>query len=243
MFKHPTPADFFRTMEDASGVDLDWFWRGWFYTNDHVDQAITDVKWYTVNTGDPEVEKAFAREQDARQPDNISDIRDDQQGAIAETYTERVPEANDFYNRYDPYEVTPVDVMEYEQYLATLSDEDKKWLEAGYNYYVITIENIGELVMPIILKLNYTDGTSEEKRIPAEIWRRDDKVASKVYYSKKELQSVELDPYVEIVDVDRSNNYWPERHVPNRFELYKQRSWGGGENTMQRIRRGEQMNE
>lgn len=243
MFKHPTPADFFRTMEDASGVDLDWFWRGWFYTNDHVDQAITDVKWYTVNTGDPEVEKAFAREQDARQPDNISDIRDDQQGAIAETYTERVPEANDFYNRYDPYEVTPVDVMEYEQYLATLSDEDKKWLEAGYNYYEITIENIGELVMPIILKLNYTDGTSEEKRIPAEIWRRDDKVASKVYYSKKELQSVELDPYVEIVDVDRSNNYWPERHVPNRFELYKQRSWGGGENTMQRIRRGEQMNE
>jgi hypothetical protein len=243
MFKHPTPADFFRTMEDASGVDLDWFWRGWFYTNDHVDQAITDVKWYTVNTGDPEVEKAFEREQDARQPDNISDIRDDQQGAIEETYTERVPEANDFYNRYDPYEVTPVDVMEYEQYLATLSDEDKKWLEAGYNYYEITIENIGELVMPIILKLNYTDGTSEEKRIPAEIWRRNDEVASKVYYSKKELQSVELDPYVEIVDVDRSNNYWPERHVPNRFELYKQRSRGGGENTMQRIRRGEQMNE
>jgi hypothetical protein len=133
--------------------------------------------------------------------------------------------------------------MEYEQYLATLSDEDKKWLEAGYNYYEITIENIGELVMPIILKLNYTDGTSEEKRIPAEIWRRNDEVASKVYYSKKELQSVELDPYVEIVDVDRSNNYWPERHVPNRFELYKQRSRGGGENTMQRIRRGEQMNE
>jgi hypothetical protein len=97
--------------------------------------------------------------------------------------------------------------------------------------------------MPIILKLNYADGTSEEKRIPAEIWRRNDEVASKVYYSKKELQSVELDPYVEIVDVDRSNNYWPERHAPNRFELYKQRSRGGGENTMQRIRRGEQMNE
>jgi len=239
-FKHPTPADFFRTMEDASGVDLDWFWRGWFFTTDHVDQAIEDVDWYRVNTKDPNVEKPLAEKKAKNAPANISTVRDDQQKMVEQTAVERESELEDFYTNYDPFEVTVLDEQEYENYLSNLSSEDKELLEAGYNYYEVTIRNDGGLVMPVILKFEYEDGSEETKRIPAEIWKMNDKEVTKVFYSKKKAENIALDPYLEIADTDREDNYWPKRDKPTRFELFKQQS-RNGENKMQRNRRAERM--
>jgi len=235
-FKHPTPADFFRTMEDASGVDLDWFWRGWFYSTDHVDIALTDVKWFQVNTQNPEIEKPLAQKRAEDAPKYIGTVRFEAQ----ESYMERDQSIKDFYNEYDPFAVTVLDKMEYERYLKNLTEEDRAILEAGYNYYSLTFENVGGLVMPIILEFRFTDGTSEEVRIPAEIWRRSHDEVSKVFFFEKEVEEIVLDPHVETADTDRNNNYWPERQEPSRFELFKRRSWDG-ENTMQRARRAEQM--
>lgn len=242
MFKHPTPDDFFRTMEDASAVDLDWFWRGWFFTNWNVDQGIKEIKWYTIDTKNPEVEKAFAKKLNDDAPVNISTIRDDDEKMVTETWTERDPDAIDFYTDYDPYKVTLVDMQDYEKFMAGLSEEEKEILNSGYNYYEITFENVGELVMPIIVEFTYTDGSTEVQRIPAEIWKMNDKEVTKVFFSKKELKAVALDPFLEIADTDVSNNYWPAKVTPSRFEIFKSRGWGsGGENGMQRNQRNEEL--
>lgn len=237
MFKHPTPADFFRTMEDASGVDLDWFWRGWFYSTDNVDIALADVQWYQVNTQNPDIEKPLARKMTEGEPYYIGFERFAEQ----ESLLEKDPAIADFYNEYDPFKVTILDRQFYERYLSNLTEEEKELLEAGYNYYELTFENKGGLVMPIILEFVFEDGTSEEKRIPAEIWRLNHDQVTKVFYFEKKVKEIILDPRVETADVDRSNNYWPERRQPSRFELFKGRSRAGAENPMQLMRRAEQM--
>ncbi len=236
MFKHPTPADFFRTMEDASAVDLDWFWRGWFYTTDHVDIGMEKVTWYQPSTGDPEVEKPMAKERDALDRD-ISDIRN--QGM--DRLTDRDPEAVDFYTEYDPYKVDALDKKEYEDYIRSLNDDEKAWLNSGYNYYEITFKNHGGLVMPLILEFEFEDGTTEVKRIPAEIWKMNDKEVTKVFVTDKPALQITLDPFRELADVDMNNNYWPPRMLPTRFELYKQRSRGSSENLMQRDQRAKEL--
>jgi len=238
MFKHPSPADLFRTMEDASAVDLDWFWRGWFYTNDHVDIALADVDWIRLDTQNPEVENLAKKEEREDAPRNISSIRNEE--AIAKTQDEIDTSLRDFYTEYDPLEVSVLDKSEYEQYIQSLSDEEKEWLEAGYNYYELTFENLGGLVMPIIVQFEYIDGTTELHRIPAEIWRKNDERVSKVFVTEKEAVQIVLDPFIETADVDTGNNYFPPRQQLSRFELYKERSWDGGENPMQRARRAKE---
>lgn len=236
-FKHPTPADFFRTMEDASGVDLDWFWRGWFYTTDHVDQSLDAVKWYQIDTKDPAVEKPLAKKREEEAERYISDIRNEMEYKCV---VEKDGKACDFYNNeYDPYKWTILDSEEYDRYFARLSDDEKQLLGSGMNYYQIDLSSPGELVMPVILEFEYSDGTKETHRIPAEIWKMNDKKISKVFYSKKELVRVVLDPYLETADIDRGNNYWPPKQEPTRFELYKS-NHGGGENPMQRAKRAKE---
>ena len=139
-FKHPSPADFFRTMEDASGVDLDWFWRGWFYSTDHVDIALDDVMWYQIDTQDPQVEAAFNREAAAQEPADIALIRDEE--FIPTSYLEADPTLNDFYTTTDPFMVLELDKVEYEERMASLSDEEKALLASGKNYYEITLSLI-----------------------------------------------------------------------------------------------------
>jgi len=233
MFKHPSPADFFRTMEDASGVDLDWFWRGWFFTTDHVDMAIDKVEWFQVDTQNPEIEKPFQHEQEEKRPQYISDIRNRED--IAETAVERDPSLEDFYNTYDPYAVTLLDKEEYEDYLATLTDEEKALLDSAVQYYVVHFSNLGGMVMPLILEFEYDDGTTELKRIPAEVWRMNQDRISKIFVTTKQIRSIVLDPYLETADVDVSNNDWPARLVPNRFRVSKEEK--AGENPMQRQKR------
>ena len=242
-FKHPSPADFFRTMEDASGVDLDWFWRGWFYSTDHVDIALDEVKWYQIDTQDPEVEAEFDRGAAARDPADIALIRDEE--FIPTSYIEADPTLNDFYTTTDPFMVLELDKVEYEERLAYLSDEEKALLASGKNYYEITFRNEGGLVMPLILQFEYEDGTQEIRRIPAEIWKMSEPTVTKVFMTEQPAAQITLDPMLETADVDMDDNYWPPRPQPTRFELFKsergRRSSGGGENPMQRARRDAEM--
>ncbi len=220
-FKHPSPADFFRTMEDASGVDLDWFWRGWFYTTDHVDIAIENVQLYQIDSQDPTVEKARQKaERDAQRP-YITDLRNKE--ALPKTKIEEKPKLRDFYNDYDPLDVRPTDQAMYERYQASLDEETKQMLEQGKYFYELTFERKGGLVMPIILEMEFEDGTTQLERIPAEVWKMGKKTIQKVFPTQKKVVQFFLDPYRETADIDTSNNYYPRQaDQPSRFQLFKQ---------------------
>ena len=233
-FKHPTPADFFRSMEDASAVDLDWFWRGWFYTNDHVDISIDNVNWFKINTGNPDIENPIAKEKKEKNDTYIGNSRN--KSSISKTITEIDQKSVDFYTTYDPFKTNILDRDEYNYYINSLDDEEKEILNSNKNYYEIQFSNIGGLVMPIILKFNYIDGTSETIRIPAEIWKRNSETISKVFILDKEINDIILDPFLETADVDKNNNYWPPRNEPTRFQLFKYNR-PFQENPMQRDRR------
>ena len=234
-FRHPSPADFFRTMEDASGVDLDWFWRGWFYTTDHVDFALEQVRWFQAESGDPVIEADFARAREAGQPADISLLRD--RIAIPKSRLEADPTLHDFYTTTDPFAVLEMDKSEAATVLAGLAEEDRELLRDGRNYYECTFRNIGGLVMPLIVELEYADGTREVRRIPAEIWKMGTPTVTKVFITKRPVTRILLDPYLELADVDMGNNSWPPRPEPSRFELYKEKQRPEGENPMQRARR------
>lgn len=238
-FKHPTPADLFRTMEDASAVDLDWFWRGWFYTTDHVDIAINSVKWFQLNTKNPEIEKAWQQERDGQQRQHIGVERN--RSEIIETVTERNPEMLDFYNKRNPYEVDKIDLKEYQNFKASLSEKDLELLNKGLHFYEIAFENIGGLVMPLILEFTFEDNTKEVIRIPAEVWRLDNYNVSKVFHFEKPVVAVSLDPFLETADTDLSNNHWPRELEPTRFNLFQEKQ--SRENPMQRQKRLEQITE
>ena len=233
-FKHPTPADFFRTMEDASAVDLDWFWRGWFYTNDHVDIAIDEVNWFKVNSGNPDVENPIAKEKSINDETYIGYERNIK--SIPKTMTEIDSQYVDFYTSHDPYKTNILDREEYQSYLDNLDDEEIEILSSDKNYYEIQFSNIGGLIMPIILQFEFTDGTNDVIRIPAEIWKKNSERIKKVFILNKEISNITLDPFLETADVDVNNNYWPPKNEPTRFQLFKQKSFKS-ENPMQRDRR------
>ena len=226
MFKHPTPADFFRTMEDASGVDLDWFWRGWFFTTDHVDIALENVRWFQLNTHEPETEMAFNKMVDELSGKNISTLRNEEQ--IEKTENERTPELNDKYILDDPYAVSEEDQNEYKEFIENLNDEDKMHLEKGYNFYQLDFKNKGGLVMPLLIEFTFTDDSKQMIRIPAEIWRMNDEEVSKVFYFEKEVKSIALDPYLETADCEMYDNNWPRKTIPSRFDVFKQKQMDGG---------------
>jgi len=233
-FKHPTPDDFFRTMEDASGVDLDWFWRGWFYSTDHCDMAMEQVKVFQIDTKNPDVEKAIDRAKEDAQPADISLKRDAEEKL--ETQLDRDPKLADFYTTYDPYKVTSLDIKDYEKYLSGLSDEEKAILNKNQFYYEVTVANVGGLIMPLIFEFEFVDGTKREIRIPAEIWKMSEPKVTKLFSVEKEVKSITLDPYLETADVELNNNSWPPKVVPSRFELFKQNQNWSQPNPMQRAR-------
>lgn len=237
MFKHPTPADFFRTMEDASGVDLDWFWRGWFFTTDHVDISMNDVKWYQVNTQNPETEFAFNTAAKEAKPSDISATRNKMD--IKKTMVEADPKLVDFYNSYNPLKPTVLDQKEYEKFKNGLSEKELAVLTEGKNFYEINFSNIGGLVMPIILEFSFADGSRSTEHIPAEIWRMGTNDITKVFSFDKEVVGIALDPLLETADTDINNNYWPKRIQPTRFDLYKS-SKRSSENPMQLYKRAEE---
>lgn len=238
MFKHPTPEDFFRTMEDASGVDLDWFWRGWFFGTDPVDISLEEVKWYKLDNRTPAEKKADLKKAAEREAYHIS--MDYNRKDIPQTVVEADPATRDFYNTYNPFSVTPEDEQAYKNFMASLTSKEKELINSGLNFYEMRFRNVGGLVMPLIIQFNYTDGTSDIERIPAEIWRLNEWEVTKVFAKKKEVASIVLDPFRETADIDETNNYWPRQFVPNRFELFKGatgvRGASSGENPMKRAR-------
>jgi hypothetical protein len=229
-FRRPMPADFFRTMEDASGIDLDWFWRGWFYTTDHVDISIEGVRLYRLDTLDPEVEKAARRRERDAQPRTLSQERNQSLPKRVDQF----PTLRDFYNTYDEFVVTETDREEYRKFLSGLGERERQLLQAGLNFYIVDLKNVGGLVMPLIFRVEYADGTSEELRVPVEIWRYNQSAISKMIVTKKEVASVTLDPRLETADVDMSNNSFPRRPAKSRFQLFKERA---RPNTMQQLER------
>jgi hypothetical protein len=215
-FKHPTPADLFRTMEDASGVDLDWYWRGWFYTTDHVDIAIKDVQWYQMSTKNPDVEKPFEAEKDRKANAHVGRARNE----VIRTMVDEVPATRDFYNSYNPFEVSAADREAYESYRAGLSKEEAALLDAGYHFYGVTFENQGGLIMPLVLRFTLEDGTEEVKRIPAEVWLKNEDEFTKWFNFTQPVMQITLDPFLEMADTDRSDNYWPAMQEPSKFDVY-----------------------
>ncbi len=220
-FKHPYPADFFRTMEDASAIDLDWFWRGWFYTTDHVDMSLDNVKHYKMNPMDPSTKYEITKEKRKDDPVNISTIRNKEE--IKQTYNEKDPSINDFYTTYDPDKPTYLNEEEYNRLNEDIEERHKKTVEKEKNYYELQLSNKGGLPMPVILKLDYIDGTQEVIRIPAEIWRFDDTTVYKILPTVKEVKQFTLDPYLETADVETGNNYFPPIEKPSRFDIFREK--------------------
>lgn len=246
-FKHPTPADFFRTMEDASGEDLDWFWRGWFYGIDPVDISLDTVK-YAKAELNSEVPKPYTIQRKVDPPatnpyDDISKIRNREDKNI-KFYTDIDTAARDFYWRYarglekiDPSHTFPVEIP---MTITALTPEAKEKFANSY-FYELSFSNKGGLVMPIIIEWTFKDGTKEIDRIPAQIWRLNEEKVKKFFVKNKEVVSIQLDPYQETADIDVTNNSWRTMPAPTRFKAYSQeveapgrrRSKNTGKNPMQ----------
>jgi hypothetical protein len=223
-FKRPTPADFFRTMEDASGIDLDWFWKGWFYTTDHLDIGITDIREYRVADLDPE--KNFSNEKKEYERDFVepqTQIRNREE--FDKTRVERMPELKDFYNENDRFTVTNKNRNDYKNELEGLEDWERHALERALKdndlIYFIDFENKGGLVTPLTLTIEYERGKPEQVNLPAEIWRRDAVHVTKMWITKRKIESIILDLEHQTPDADRTNNHYPRKIIPTRIELYK----------------------
>jgi hypothetical protein len=202
-FKHPKPADFFRTMEDASAVDLDWFWRGWFYTTDNVDVAVDDVKWYRVNSQKLDPEKKEVRIKSG-------DLSANSGG-----------KATDFSNGPQEFNVINTKDESYRDFQSRVNDNEVRQKLDGKNIYEVTFKNVGGLVTPLIIEWTYKDGSKEIEKIPAEIWRINETVATKVFVKEKEVVNIALDPNGELADVEIQNNVFPKRAVESKFDQFK----------------------
>jgi hypothetical protein len=218
-FKRPMPADFFRTMEDASGVDLDWFWRGWFYSTDHVDLAIGRIQQLNIDTQEPAVEKALKKDDREAHPQTLSRERNEP----LEKRANRYPDLKDFYNAFDELDVTPADEQAYQKFISELSEEEKQLLADKRNFYFVEFRNIGGLVMPIILEIEFDDGSKQTVMYPAEIWKNDSQRITKLIITEKPIKSLTLDPRLQTADTDLSNNFYPPRIEKSRFQLFKEK--------------------
>ena len=218
MFKHPNPEDLFRTMEDASSVDLDWYWRGWFYSTDHVDISLENVKYFRINDQNPITNK---KEKKINFVEVYNKDISNQRNKDIVTYREIDKGLEDFYTSYDRYKATEKEINKHEEFKEKLNDDEKEILKTNQHFYEISFSNIGGLVMPVILNFSFKDNSNEIVKIPAEIWKKNDKDITKVFAFNKEVIQIELDPFLETADTDRSNNFWPQKLEPSKFELYK----------------------
>jgi len=223
MFRHPTPEDFFRTMEDASAVDLDWFWRGWFYGTEPVDIGVGPVKHYVARSLDPAVTQAEDKLASQNEPEYIYFKRMREKGFL--TAVESDSRLRDFYDTYDPFQVSDREAESYKVLMEELTAEEKALIDKGYHFYDLTLKNVGGMVMPVILRIKYADGTEKVDRFPAQIWQREPEQVTKLIISEKEVVEFEIDPYLETTDIDRGNNYWPARVEPTRFQIIKSQEY------------------
>ncbi|QOI96698.1 MAG: M1 family peptidase [Flammeovirgaceae bacterium] len=204
-FKHPKPADFFRTMEDASAVDLDWFWRGWFFTTDHVDVTLDEVKWFRLKneTIDPENKTKKAK-----------------QGELT-AGAKNTGKPADFSN--GPQEITVLNTPDdaYREFRNRIDDNAVRQKLTGKNIYELKFINTGGLVTPLVIEWTYKDGSKEIERIPAEIWRTNENEVTKVFIKEKEVTNIVIDPNFETADVNTADNVFPKRQAESKFDQFK----------------------
>ncbi|ROH90015.1 M1 family peptidase [Chryseobacterium cucumeris] len=234
-FKHPEPADLFRTMEDASGEDLDWFWRGWFYGTDPVDIAIDKVTVAVPNLeSDP---KAAAEVQyQVEKPlvnsfEDLSKIRNREDKNI-KFYVDGDKDVQDFYYKYDRGQEKIDNNKQYTIKTEAGLPLDAKDKEKFKNItgYQIDFVNKGGLVMPIILEFTFEDGSKVYDKSAAQIWRLNEQKVSKTYYFDKKVKSIQLDPMRETADIDTTNNFWSSTGTgteTSKFQLFKQKQGRG----------------
>ena len=206
MFKHPKPADFFRSMEDASGVDLDWFWRGWFYGTEHVDVDLAEVKWFRLKTETATLEGKTTK-------------------AKAGDLNAAKENKNDFSNGPQEFTVVNTNLKELpireQEFRSTFDDQAVRKSLEGKNMYEITFKNAGGLVSPIVIEWTYKDGSKETETIPAEIWRKNELEVTKVFIKEKEVTNIVLDPASGVGDVNENNNVFPKKNTTSRFDQFK----------------------
>ncbi len=236
-FKHPQPADFFRTMEDATAEDLDWYWRGWFYGTEPCDIALDTVKWAILDS--VKLEPKNTEEKIVTQPvakpilnsfDDISKIRNREDKRIVFA-TDADTSLRDFYWRYDRG-LAKIDSTAFKiTSPATTGDEyteEERQRIAGSKFmYELTFSNKGGLVMPIIIEWTFKDGSKEVNRIPVYIWRKNENKVTKYFLKNKEVASIKLDPMRETADINEKNNTWPSFETPSRFQLFKSKTDDG----------------
>ena len=220
-FKSPTPADFFRSMDDASGVDLDWFWRGWFYGIDNVDISLDSIKWFKVDMETNPEKREYVYKQKIEEPfEHLTKKRYKEMDHPFVVDEDK--ELQDFYTYYEPWN-TEDSIFEYKTnlYEEQYSDSEKQKEYGDKNYYQLSFSNKGGLVMPVIIEWTYEDGSTEVERIPVEIWRLDESKFTKVFVKNKVVKGIVIDPYRETADVDLNNNNWPVKELPTRFQVFK----------------------
>jgi len=223
-FKRPTPADFFRTMEDASGVDLDWFWRAWFYTTDHVDIAIRDVRAYRLKSGDPDIDYPLEREAHARDNPVPVNIERNRAAGIVPRAT-RYEALRDLYSENDRYTVSNKDRNEAAEQYEKLEPWEKRAFEQAINdgalFYFVDFENLGGVPTPLLLDIHYEDGSQRQLELPAEIWRRDAVAVTHRLIESKPIAAISLDARHQTADADYSNNRFPPQIRQSRLSAYK----------------------
>lgn len=239
-FKHPEPGDFFRTMEDASAVDLDWFWRGWFYDIEPVDVAIDTVKAYSLNKGQKVPQKTdtitnFPRPKNA---EYITDIRNRESGIV--TLVEKDTTLKDFYYHYKPSNEITKEVKNRYENLEECTDSLFSKYDGKF-IYEIKFSNKGGLVTPLIIQFNYADGSSDIEKISAYVWRKNEKEVTKTFLKNKKVLSIQIDPNRETADINEKNNMWNIKNETSRFDLFKSkaasvRGQSTGQNPMQKAK-------
>jgi len=206
-YKHPNPSDLFRTLNDATASNLDWFFRGWFFTTDHVDMELSNVKWFKVFEENANIEKQY----------KTSKIKISSNNNNSET------EATDFSNGPELIIMTATPDKAYGQFLSRIDEPKIRKQLSGKNIYEITVKNKGGLVMPVTIQWIYTDGTSEIDTLPAEIWRRNEYEIQETFIKAKDVNNVNLDPNFEFADTDMNNNSFPKQKTKSEFENFKNR--------------------
>ncbi|WP_445734012.1 M1 family metallopeptidase [Mariniflexile sp.] len=209
-YKHPNPSDLFRTLEDATATDLDWFYRGWFFTTDHVDMELSNVKWFKV----------------FEENSNIEDKNKNKKVKIAATEKNDDEQANGFSNGPEVITMTNTPDTAYGEFLSRLDDKEVRKQLSGKNIYEVTIKNVGGLVMPVTIEWVFTDGTTETDRLPAEIWRTNEYEVKKTFIKAKEVSKVNLDPNFEFADTDVNNNSFPKVENQSEFDAFKNKKKG-----------------
>jgi hypothetical protein len=203
-FKHPKPADFFRTMEDASAVDLDWFWKGWFYSTDNVDVTLDEVKWYKVKTTQADPENKTVKVQSG-------DLNAKSSGDKATDFT-KGPKEFTLLNTPDNY---------YGEFKNRIDDNGVRQKLENQNLYEVTLKNTGGLVSPVIIEWTFKDGSKEIERIPAEIWRTNESEVKKIFVKEKEVVNIVIDPNFETADVNTTDNVFPKKPLESKFDQLK----------------------